>query len=77
MVILENSLHREAKEFAARHGMTLAGLIEEALRARLSRKENPKRKKRIRLRTFRGDGLQPGVSLDHMAGIYDRMEETE
>ncbi len=77
MVILEDRLHREAKAYAARHGTTLAALIEEALRARLSRKEKPKRKKRIRLRTFSGDGLQPGVSLDHMAGVYDRMEEPE
>ena len=77
MIILEDSLHREAKAYAARHGTTLAGLIEEALRIRLSRKENSKRKRKIRLRTFRGDGLQPGVSLDSMAGVYDRMEGTE
>jgi hypothetical protein len=29
----------------------------------------------VRLRTFRGRGLQPGVDLDDSAGLLDRMEE--
>jgi len=77
MIVLEDSLHREAKAYAARQGTTLAGLIEESLRARLSRKEKPKGKRKIRLSTFRGDGLQPGISLDQIASVYDRMEEPE
>ena len=28
----------------------------------------------VRLPTFRGDGLLPGLSLDDLATIYDRMD---
>jgi len=77
MVVLNDRLHREAKVYAARHGTTLASLIEEALRERLSRRSSPTTKKRIRLPTFHGDGLQAGIDLDRMAGVYDSMDEPE
>jgi hypothetical protein len=75
IVRLDDDLHRRAKAYAARQGTTLAALIEEALRARLA----PRRlsgRPAVRLPTFRGDGLQDGVSLDHMVDVIDRMEET-
>jgi hypothetical protein len=73
IITLDDDLHRKAKAFAARAGTTLAALVEEALRVRLSRPDS-KRGKAVRLPTFRGDGLQPGVSLDDMGGVYDRMD---
>ena len=74
MVNLDDKLHREAKTYAARHGTTLAVLIEDALRLRLARRGEHKDAKRITLPSFRGDGLQPGISLDDMDGVYDRMD---
>ena len=73
IIRLDDDLHRKAKAFAARTGTTLTALVEEALRARLARPEG-KRRAPVRLPTFRGDGLQPGVNLDDMGTVYDRMD---
>jgi hypothetical protein len=74
MIHLDDRLHREAKSYAARHGTTLTALIEEALRLRLARRRESKERKLAPLPTFRGDGLQPGISLDDMSTVYDRMD---
>lgn len=74
MVKLDDKLHREARAYAAKHGTTLAALIEEALRLRLTKRERTKLNRRVSLPTFRGDGLQPGISLDDMETVYDRMD---
>ncbi|PYU94119.1 MAG: hypothetical protein DMG08_08490 [Acidobacteria bacterium] len=74
MVILDDKLHRAAKEYAARHGTTLAALIEEALRLRLSQRREAGTRRPVRLPTFRGDGLQPGITLDDMGTVYDRLD---
>jgi hypothetical protein len=74
MVHLDDMLHREAKSYAAKHNTTLAALIEDALRLRLAARKRSKGVKRITLPIFRGDGLQPGISLDDMDTIYDRMD---
>ena len=72
IINLDDDLHRRAKAYAARIGTTLTGLVEEALRLRLeARRKAPAGA--VRLPTFHGDGLQPGVSLDDTADIYDRM----
>jgi hypothetical protein len=48
--------------------------VAEALRLRLAAKP-PRRKGPVRLPTFKGDGLQPGVTLDDMGTVYDRMDD--
>lgn len=73
MVKLDDALHREARAYAAHHGTTLAALIEEALRLRLAKRKRIKPSRRVSLPTFRGDGLQPGITLDNMETVYDRM----
>lgn len=73
IINLDDELHRKAKTLAAKMGTTLTALVEEALRARLARSEG-KRRAPVHLPTFRGDGLRPGVSLDDMGGVYDRMD---
>jgi hypothetical protein len=73
IINLDDELHRRAKAYAARLGMSLTALVEEALRLRLARPVS-RRQGGVRLPTFRGDGLQPGVTLDDMDGVYDRMD---
>ena len=73
IIALDETLHRRAKAYAARQGTTLAALVEEALRLRLSRPQ-PARRAAGPLPTFKGDGLQPGVTLDDMGTVYDRMD---
>ena len=73
VITLDDELHRRAKAHASRHGMTLAALVAEALRARLARPRTGRRPD-IDLPTFAGEGLAPGVTLDDMGSVYDRMD---
>ena len=77
MVVLDEKLHKRAKAHAARRGLTLSTLIEEALRVRLSSSRERPSKRPVRLPAFRGDGLQPGVNLDDMGSVYDRMDGSQ
>lgn len=64
---LNGDLLAWAQELAARTGRTLDQVIEEALRLSLSVSKKARRR-RARLPTIRGDGLQPGVDIDDTAG---------
>lgn len=73
IINLDDDLHRRAKAYAAKIGKSLTALVEEALRIRLARPES-RRRGEVRLPTFRGDGLNPGVNIDDMDAVYDRMD---
>lgn len=73
IITLDDDLHRQAKSYAAQHRTTLTALVEEALRARMAERRE-KRRSPVRLPTFKGEGLQAGLSLDDMGTIYDRMD---
>lgn len=76
-VRLDEPLLREVKTEAARLGMSLTAMIEEALRERLARTASAaERPSRVRLPTFCGQGLAPGVDLDDSAALLDLMNET-
>ena len=74
-VRLDDDLLTRAKEEAVRSGRTLTQVIEDALRETLGRpmRGEPARRP-VRLTTFRGRGLQPGVDLDSAASLLDLME---
>ena len=74
---LNDQLLAEAKLLAARTGQTLTSVIEDALRARLARPQVAKKRCRIRVPTFRGKGVQPGVDLDNTAVLLDLMERPD
>jgi hypothetical protein len=74
---LDENLLREAKAYAAATHRTLTGLIEDALREALARRNPQNAHRRVRLRTFKGRGLQPGVNLDSNAALLDLMDRTE
>lgn len=72
-VRLEDSLLREAKSYAARRGLSLTSLFEEALREKLARGSQATEGRPMKLPTFRGEGLQPGIDLHRSADLEDRM----
>jgi hypothetical protein len=71
---LDENLLREAKAYAAATDRTLTGVIEDALREALARRDDRATRRRVRLRTFKGCGLQPGVNLDSNAALLDLMD---
>lgn len=74
---LDDDLLAAAKERAARTGRTLTALFEDALRAFLARGPAPRDEEALRLPTFDGGGLQPGVDLDDGASLLDLMDEPD
>jgi hypothetical protein len=74
-VRLDDSLLAQAKQEALRSGRTLTGVIADALRESLGRRAKwESQREKADLPTFAGDGLLPGVDLDHTSSLLDLME---
>ena len=73
-VRLPDSLLRQAKRRAADTGKTLTALIEDGLRAILSRPPIGETRGPDLPSTGAG-GLRPGVDLDSSAALYDLMDD--
>ncbi len=76
-ITIDDELLREVKRLAAGSGKSLTSVIEDALRAALSRQRRPERSERVSLPTFDGHGLQPGVDVDDSAALLDLMESDD
>ena len=76
-VRLDDELIREVKRYAAEHNQTLTSLIEQALREKLMKRQEPLHREPFKLEVFprAGQGLQLGVDLDDSAALLDLMEE--
>lgn len=74
---LDDKLLHQVKIFAARSGKSLTSVIEDALREMLSRQNAQKQRKPVKLPTFKGDGLQPGIDLDDSAALLEIMEKSD
>ncbi len=74
---LEDSLMQEVKQYAAERNQTLTSVIEEALREKLMKRQEAKRREPFKLKPFsrEGKGLKPGVDLDSNAALLDLMED--
>jgi hypothetical protein len=72
---LDEDLLAQAKRHALETGRTLTAVIEDALRESLARRREHGRRAPVRLPTFSGGGLLPGVDLDDAVALRDRMEE--
>ncbi len=71
---LDDQLLAEAKALAARTGRTLTQVIHDALQQALASREKVEADDPVRLPTFQGRGVRPGVDLDDSAGLLDVME---
>ncbi|MDA2921037.1 ribbon-helix-helix domain-containing protein [Desulfobacterota bacterium AH_259_B03_O07] len=74
---IDEQLLIEVKQLAAKHRQSLTTLIEDALRQMLARQRQMAQRKPIRLITFSGNGLQPGVDLDDSASLIDLMDNSD
>jgi hypothetical protein len=71
---LDDQLLKEAKQLAIDTDQTLTAVIEDALRERLARQNQPEQRQPIRLTIFEGQGLQAGIDLDDSAALLALME---
>jgi len=75
---MDPDLLRRLKELAVRRGTTLTRVIEDAARQLLAGRQGPAAvKERIRLPTYAGRGLHPGVDLDDSAALLDLMDRRD
>jgi len=75
---LDDELLMEAKRIAAESNRTLAEVVEESLRETFARRKSPRPTKEFKLPTFRGEGLQPGITWDDLnsnSRMLDIMDE--
>ena len=75
-LLLDDEVHRQAKQASAKLGIPLTRFIEEAIRLRLSteiaRRAEPVRK--LSVCKSKG-GLQPGIDLDNTAELLDILDQ--
>jgi metal-responsive CopG/Arc/MetJ family transcriptional regulator len=71
---IDDQLLMQAKAQAAASGVTLAQLIEDALRESLIRRENVENRERVRMITMKGTGTRPGIDLDNSQSLLEIME---
>jgi hypothetical protein len=71
---VDDQLLIQAKAQAATLGVTLAQLIEDALRASLMRREHVEHHGRVRMITMQGMGTRPGIDLDNSHSLLESME---
>jgi len=71
---LDDQLLSQAKTIAAETNRSLTAVIEESLRHSISLQQRSPKRRRVRLTTVKGRGLQPGVDLDDTAALLDLME---
>jgi hypothetical protein len=71
---LDDNLLAEAKQRAARSGLTLTAVIEQALRESFNRRQERRERRPVKLPAWGKGGLQPGVDLDDSASLLDLME---
>jgi hypothetical protein len=74
---LDDDLLAEAKQRAARGGLTLTAIIEQALRESFSRRQRRPEPRPVKLSASGKGGLLPGVDLDDSASLLDLMERED
>ncbi len=72
---LPDDLYKRVRATAATEGRTVTSFIDEALRAALARRQQPRPGTPYRVTPFHGNGLQPGVDLDDNAALLALMDD--
>ncbi|MGH3766990.1 MAG: hypothetical protein ACRDS0_12395 [Pseudonocardiaceae bacterium] len=75
-VNIEESLLVQAKEMAARSHRSLSNVVNDALQLLLAGRAVESRRG-VRLPTFGGSGLQPGVDLEDKAALAELLDDGE
>ena len=71
---LDDQLLAEVKQIADQSSRTMTSVIEDALREMVARRRQKAQRSPVRLPTFGGKGLLPGVDLDDSPGLLDLMD---
>ena len=73
-ITLPDPLLAKARVEAAKTGRSLTAFVADAVREALARQARRSDQAPVRLTTFGGSGLRPGVDLDDSAALQDLMD---
>ncbi len=71
---IDDALLVDANALAARSGLTLDAVIEDALRVAVTQQRRASDRPRAELPTYWGGRLQPGVNLDSNSDLLDFLD---
>jgi len=71
---IQDAILRKARQVSLERNLSVGEVVEEALRLTLGAQAKGRPAQRRKLKTFRGDGLQPGVDLTSSAALLEVME---
>ncbi len=71
---INDELMKQAKSYAAKSGLTLTALLENALKEKLRSTKRQKSSYRLQWKTVKGQ-LQPGVDLSNRDSLFDLMND--
>jgi len=74
---LDDDLLREAKVYAAAHGLTLTQLVEDALRETLARRRRAREQRDVELPTSGAGGVRPGIDISDSNALWDLLDGIE
>ena len=72
---LDDKLLEKAKQYALSHGTTFTAIVEDALREKLMRRPDTKKRTKVRLKTVKGKGTHAGIDLDDSAALLEAMDK--
>ena len=70
-ITLDEGLAADVKRRARAEGKSVSAVIAEALRAQLTRRDQPPRSAPFRLVTVKGGGLRPGVDVTKLRSLEE------
>jgi hypothetical protein len=73
---LDDHLFREVEKWAAQSNRSVQAVVEDAIKAALPRSKPP-RTGPLKLPTYGGSGLQPGVDLENRSAVLDLLDQKE
>jgi hypothetical protein len=76
-ITLPDPLLAQARRHAAATGRSLTAFVADAVREALARRTRPGERLPVRLTTFAGSGVQPGVDLDDSRALSDLIDGTD
>ena len=74
-VRINDSLLLQIKKIILEKNKTLSDIVEEALIEKIARLNARENVEPVKLVTFKGNGLQPGIDIDDSASLLEIMEK--
>jgi len=72
---IDDNLLTLAKKAALDNKSTLTAIIEDALKEKLFRNKTKSDSTKVKIVTFKGEGVLPGVDLDDASSLLELMEK--